>query len=75
MQPGELVVRRIRWDMNAQQIGIVICNDNVLERSLSFVMWSTPKDRIKLSWHLDDTLLILDDQTIINEVKKRCTIA
>jgi hypothetical protein len=57
LKPGELVVKRIRWQVDADLMGLVIgrdAEDNWL------VLWTTGDKQTKFKWHLADALQVID---------------
>lgn len=73
LRPGELVVKRVRWNADADLIGLVICFcDEIIPEWL--VMWSTADQRIRFKWHIKDALLVVDTLSVVEEVRKRCTL-
>ncbi len=74
LQPGELVVRRVRWQVDADLMGIVIGNTPEMPSSKDvLVMWTTGDQRVKFSWHLEDALLAVGPGNIA-EVRGRCNL-
>jgi len=68
LRPGELVVRRIRWKVDAGLLGLVIGCD----QHNWLVLWSSHEiDRTSFRWHLADALEVVDSSNI-NELRKRC---
>lgn len=57
LQSGELVVRRIRWGVDAQQFGLVI---GQIREGEWLVMWHED-DRVGFKVHLADALLVVND--------------
>ena len=71
LQPGELVVRRVRWQVDADLMGLVIGNTQGARGVL--VMWTTGDQRVKFSWHLEDALLAVHPDNL-SEVRSRCNL-
>jgi hypothetical protein len=63
IQPGELVVRKLRWKVDANLMGIVIGHDAAEdERERSWlVLWTMGDRRVEFKWHLADALLVVDE--------------
>ena len=82
LQPGELVVRRVRWHKDAALTGIVIGNTYApLEKEppadevrTILVMWTTDDNRIKFTWHLPDALMVVKPENLA-ELRSRCDLA
>lgn len=72
IQPGELVVRRLRWHPESSLIGVVIGHSEGQERNW-LVMWTLEDRRVDFSWHLEDALLLVDPSNV-NELRKRCSL-
>jgi hypothetical protein len=74
-QPGELVVRRVRWHADADLIGIVIGNTqestNWPDLMDVLVMWTKADRRVEFTWHLPDALMVIE-ATNVQEVRSRC---
>lgn len=75
LNPGELVVRRVRWKIGSDLIGIVIGNTQesaeLPDLKDVLVMWTKEDRRIEFSWHLADALLVVDS-TNMGVVRQRC---
>jgi len=56
IKPGELVVRKQRWHVDANLMGIVIGQEN----DSWLVLWTTGDRRSEFKWHLGDALLVVD---------------
>lgn len=54
--PGELVVRKQRWHVDANLLGIVIGKEN----DSWLVLWTTGDRQSKFQWHLPEALLVVD---------------
>jgi len=54
--PGDLVVRRIRWHVDANLMGLVIGREN----GSWLVLWTTGDQRSEFKWHLPDALQVVD---------------
>ena len=73
LQPGELVIKRVRWQVDADLMGIVIGQDQEpVPRWL--VLWTTGDRRVRFKWHLPDSLQVIDSQNV-NELRSRCGLA
>jgi hypothetical protein len=65
---GKLVMKRVRWGLNANRLGMIIEESDNKRR----VMWKQV-DRLVFTWHDADALLdISEAQT--QSVEKRCGI-
>lgn len=56
LKPGDLVVRKQRWSIDASLIGIVIGEEN----GSWLVLWTLSDKRNEFKWHLGDALLVID---------------
>lgn len=70
LQPGELVVRRIRWGVHAQQLGLVI---GCVGFDEWLVMWVIDSPGLRFDMHLGDALLVIDDDNMAH-VGDRCRL-
>ena len=68
LQPGELVVRRIRWGVDAQQLGLVIGRSSDSEW---LVMWMIDS-AIRFKLHNPDALMVVNDDNLPQVGKRRC---
>jgi hypothetical protein len=62
LQPGALVVRRVRFRPNADVIGIVV-GHKLGRWEECLVMWTTGDQRVEFGWHLTDALISIDQVT------------
>lgn len=73
LNPGELVVRKMRWHVDANLIGFVV--GHIVEGPKNdknvLVLWTTNGQRVKFLWHLFESLLVVDFQNV-EEVRRRC---
>lgn len=70
LKPGELVVRKQRWHVDAALMGLVIGkghDDNWL------VLWTTEDKRTEFKWHLGDALLVIDLNNVIGVAERGST--
>lgn len=65
---GQLVVLRVRWNLNSKRLGIVVDYEDY-ESDKLVVMW-TKENGIELSIHLQDALLPINSDSI-GKVKER----
>jgi len=72
VQPGELVVKRVRWSVDAECMGFVVAHaaGDVDE---CLVMWTMGDQRIMFKWHLTDALMAVDTSNVA-EVRGRCDL-
>jgi hypothetical protein len=56
LTPGSLVVRKQRWHVDANLMGIVIGQEN----DSWLVLWTTGDRRSEFKWHVGDALLVID---------------
>lgn len=70
---GELVVLRVRWNLSADLLGLVLGSDALTVPSW-LVMWTTVDGSIGLKWHLADALMVIDDSNVVH-VRRRCHLA
>jgi len=56
LKPGELVVRKQRWHVDANLMGIVIGKDD----DSWLVLWTLEDCRTEFKWHLGDALQVID---------------
>lgn len=68
-QPGELVVKRVRWSVHSRRIGLLIGKTN----TEWLVLWCAHEDsdQIQFSTHIDDALLVIDENTK-SKIGERC---
>lgn len=66
IEPGQLVVKRLRWNADAGLLGLVIGEEN----GSWLVMWTLEDQRIKFKWHLANALLSVDKSSV-EELKRR----
>jgi hypothetical protein len=71
IRPGELVVKRVRWQVGADLMGLVIGNTGL---DMWLVMWTTDDQRIRFKWHLADALMVIDPNNVAS-VKRRGSLA
>ena len=69
LQPGELVVKRVRWSIHSRRIGLLLGKNN----NEWLVMWSAHEDpcEIQFGTHIDDALLVIDEHTS-SKIGERC---
>jgi hypothetical protein len=67
--PGDLVVRRVRWSVASQQIGLVLGSGT--EADTWLVMWSEG-EMVKFDHHLGNALLAVTDETLVSVKERRC---
>lgn len=70
LNSGDLVVLRVRWNASAGQVGLVVGSDSLEDQSW-LVLWTTGDLTSKLTWHLSDALLVINDENF-SIVKDRC---
>lgn len=60
------MIRRLRWKVDANLMGIVIGHDATEdERERSWlVLWTTGDRRVEFKWHLADSLMVVDDTNV-----------
>ena len=68
MQPGELVVKRVRWHADANLVGVIVS----VEPGNVLVLWTIGDQRSRFKWHPPDALLEVDSH--MEEVKRRCAL-
>lgn len=62
LKPGELVVRRVRWHVDANLMGLVIGEEN----GSWLVLWTTGDRSSEFKWHLPDALQVVDLSNVPN---------
>ena len=67
-----MVVRRVRWGVDAQQLGIAL--GYVFEDTL-VVMWCIDQHKVRFDHHLSDALLTVDEGNLSNVKGRLCTFA
>jgi hypothetical protein len=69
LQPGELVVKRVRWSIHSRRIGLLLGKKN----NEWLVMWNTLEEsgEIQFETHIDDALLVIDEHTS-SKIGERC---
>lgn len=75
LHPGMLVVKRVRWKVDANQVGIIVSrNLDAVPTADWLVMWSSSvHGHPRLRWHVADALLVVGSDTL-EELRKRCTL-
>lgn len=70
---GHLVVHRSQWQIDADQVGIVVCADTRDRNTGRYmVMWTTvASGSPRFSWHNSLWLTHVTDRTL-QELKRRC---
>ena len=67
--PGELVVKRIRWSVDAQHVGIIL---GTCGKEEWLVMWTTDDNHIRFDVHITDALLTVDDTSLKEIMDRSC---
>mgnify|MGYP001558960396 CR=1 FL=1 len=79
VKPGQLVVKKIRWELDSIMLGVVVSIDASAKnlppaRRECLVMWTGNNKEPRLTWHYASMLLPVND-TNVEEIKLRCSIA
>jgi hypothetical protein len=72
VRPGELVVKRERWQFGSDLTGIVVgCDDLTFANTVWLVMWTLADRRIDLKWHLALSLEVVDAHNVADVSRRR----
>lgn len=67
---GDLVVRQQRWHHLSQMIGLIISSDLSEESNQHLIMWTNKDNDIHFEWHLETSLIKIDEKSL-NFLNKR----
>lgn len=74
VRPGDLVIPRVRFALNSNDVGIVLGVDRgATPIGLTWLVMWVSSDQIKFTCHFDDALLTIDEMNV-HKTKERCLI-
>ena len=62
-KPGELVVRRYRWGINSQSIGLIVGLESTLIDNICWVLWTQDIENLHVSECHPTNLLVVNEKS------------